>query len=720
MSGLAVNDAGQALAFDGAAWKPAPVAVNDAGEKLAFNGERWVPLGVEAAKAKGREDAGNKSDAVAQAFTHGATMGFGDEATAAVRAAAPGLSNWMMRGPSLQRDESIGGSPKPQTVSDAPTYDARYSEELARERAKAQRFQTDNPVTAGAANIAGNIATAALALPAGVTAAGPSLVGNMAKMGAVGAGMGGVQGFGEGEGGLEDRLGHAGIGAAFGAAGGAAAPALGAAGRKALESAPGRYVAEKIVSPVAQKLADLLEGQTAAKSLSAAAPDGTQGTQGFFGNVAESTRNVARGGAVDRLATALQRSKLSTDTVGRRMDQLGPESMLADVDPQFLREARRANTLPGETSSYAKNVLESRDRQAGSRLIGAFEGDQPPPSSYQLRGQGQAFDSNLRAVGADAYGAMDQAGLKQSPELRALYENPYVSQALDHVMSVEKNARIGRPDAQPSSPVEIMHKVKQAIWDMGFDQASARPGPNASYYRDLGTAFVDTLKKANPAIAKADSRYAQAASLPEFFDRGRAFLARGGSVPATESSAPALADLLMKADPQQVLAARSGATNAARETALEGTQPARALARRIDESGPVQGKLSELYGDRAGGIVRQAGNEKTFAETSNELLRGSKTADKLAEMLDTGNAGFKVSPGGIAPRFFERLADLPNLLMKPNEAVRNEIGRMTLTPNAQQNREILKLAEELIRNRRAGNPVRGALAASLGAEIGRN
>lgn len=44
MSNLAVNDAGDVLAFDGKEWKPATVAQNDKGERMAFDGTAWQPV----------------------------------------------------------------------------------------------------------------------------------------------------------------------------------------------------------------------------------------------------------------------------------------------------------------------------------------------------------------------------------------------------------------------------------------------------------------------------------------------------------------------------------------------------------------------------------------------------------------------------------------------------------------------------------------------------
>lgn len=588
-----------------------------------------------------------------------------------------------------------------------------YDESLAESRAQDKTFSQANPIASTGANIAGNVASTVAALPARLTAVGASLPGNMLKMGGVGATLGGVQGFGEGEGGFESRAVSAMLPAAAGGVIGGALPVLGIAGRAAMESTPGQWVSRNVLGPIAQKLAGAVEG-TPVRSLSAAAPDGTPGVTGPLNQFADAVSDPARTGAVDRLATAFQRSGMSKEQFERRLQQLGPEAMLADLDQQFMSQARMANTMPGETRTYAKNVLEGRDRQTGPRLVSAFEGGERPPSSYEL---GKAFDANVRAVGAQAYqGDMVEAGLKQTPELMALYENPAVKRAIDAVMNAEKQTRIGT-DRAPASPVEIMHKVKQAIWDLGFDKETARPGPMASWYRDLGTEFMDKLKRANPALAEADAAYAQAKSLPEFFESGRSLLSRGSSEKATNTSAPALADLLAGANPQQVAATKAGSTNAVRETALEGTRLARALAQRIDESAPVRDKILEIYGSPQGSkILNQAAAERQFAETSNDILRGSKTADKIAEIGDS--IQLRASSGGVRPWAMEKLADILGNLSAPNETVRNQLGRMALNPNSEQNKRLLAEILAAVEKRKGGRPLASALAGSTGAQFG--
>ncbi len=654
------------------------------------------------AREKGRGDAGNKSDALGQAVGQGAMFGFGDEATAAVRAAAPGFANWMMSGPAGEQR---------QTVSTAPTFQGRYDDELARERGKAQQFRRDSPALSIGGNIAGGLATTGAAAAAGVPlafGAAPSLGGNMVRVGAAGAGFGGVQGFGEGEGGFESRVMKGAVpGAVLGGAVGAALPVAGAVGRAALESKPGQWVSRNLLAPVAQGVARVFEGPPPVRSLSAAAPDGSQGAPGPLQQLAQNVEDPARTGAIERLTTALQRSGMTRDQAERRLQHLGPEAVLADLDPQLLSQARMANTMPGETRTWGKNVLESRDRQAGNRLVSAFEGDVPPPSTFKLQ---EGIDANRSAVGSDVYGKMREAKLNISGDMQKLREVPAVKEA---IAAIEADAA---STGKTLTPIEIAHRVKQKLNDVAQAAFTSGKPINKADLRSLADQWEGAFWSANPTAREADAAYRNAASLGDYASAGRSFLRKGSTDAATESSAPALADLLAGANQQQATAARAGATNAARETALEGNRLARALAQRVDESAPVRDKLAELYGSQQGGrIMQQASNERTFAETSNEILRGSKTADKMAEIFD--NAGAKISSGGVQPRLWERFVDLAAKITAPNESVRNQIGRMALTSDAERNAEILRLAFEQLRKRQAGSPMAAALAGRAGSSL---
>ncbi len=598
-------------------------------------------------------------DNVVRSLASGATFGLADEFSAMMDAATHGV---LGRG------------------ATGDTYGQRYEQNLAKERGQDKVFAEQHPYVDAAGKIAGGIGGAIATLPAAATSIGPSALGNVAKMTGIGAGLGAAQGFGEGEG-TVDRLGRAALGGAVGGTLGAAARPLAAVGRSIGESAPGRLVGDYVTGPIAN----------------------------IFSQGAESTAGNA---ALQRLATQLQRARMTPEAAGTRLGQLGDQAMIADVNPQLLSSAVGAKVLPGETRSIAEQNLLSRDREAGNRLVGAFESGQSPPSTFQAL---QGMDANRRAVGEQAYGGMRQAGLAETPELEALKKIPDIQAAIKAVETDAANKGIAL------EPIDVMHRVKQQL-NLNADAAFQSGKPvNKADVGDLANRWESAFWQANPQARAADTAYAQAKSLPEVMQAGRNFLRKGTTEAATDASAPALADLLMGANPQQRAAAQLGATNAARETALEGTRPARALAQRIDESAPVQSKLTELYGpEQAQKIMRQAEAEGVFANTSNKLLRGSQTAEKTSDALDSmSNVGIRATPGGgLVPRVTESLGAFTRWVRSPNEAVRNEIGRMTINPNAKENAKTLELLAALLQQRANAGRGTAGIASAAGGQAG--
>lgn len=658
------------------------------------------------------------ADNVVRSLANGATLGYADRAAAGVDAAVgPALNAGMQKlglGPSI--------------TSQAPTFGQRYDENVAREQGQSKDFATAHPnVDLGAkitGGIAGTVATLPAALTRPVAGIGPisRIGGNMLKGGAVGAGIGGVAASSEGND-LAERGQNALTGAMFGGGFGVAAPVAGAVGRAAMETGPGRYVSEQIVSPAIRTVANALS-PAVPKSLSAAAADGGSAIPPSGLNaLADRTGNVAQEGAAQRLATAIQRSGKPAEYWQQQIEKRGAEAVLADLDPQFLNMAVGVKTLDGDTKTLAQNVLAPRAGAAPQRMTAAAEGELPPPSNYQLVGKGREGDAlvkHARAVGKQAYGAMDEAGLKQTPQLMKLYENPEVSGAMDRVLAAEKSARIGRPDAAPASPVEIMHMVKQEIQGLGYDKMSGKPLSTQQIYRDLANDFVSKLKTANPSLAEADTAYSAAKSLPDYYNAGVNFIAKGTGERATASSAAGLADILPKANALQQATARAGATNTIR--AADETGSARTLARRIAQpGGPMQQKLEQLYGPKdAARIIQQAETEGLFANTENRLMGGPHTADDLVSAGSMGGGiSLRATDKNLQARAIEHLGDIINRVVNPNMAVRNALGRTLINTDAGSNAAALRRAGEIMRKRMGGNALAPGLSAGS-AEAGGN
>lgn len=641
--------------------------------------ERFASAAPAGPWVKFQPQAQGESDAAANAFGQGATFNAGDELAAGVRAIAPDLSNWMMRGPALQRDESIGGSPKPQTVSTAPDVQGRYDEELAKIRGQTKADSAAYPWMTTGANIAGNVASTVAMLPAAAMAMGPSLLGNAAKMAATGGVLGGAAGFGEGEGGFENRMGSAVLPAAVGTTLGGATPFVGALARSLMESRAGRAV----------------------------------------------SNSVAESGAMQRLATMLQRAKLDPTQAEGRMAQLGEGAMIADVGPEFAQTARAMRALPGQTKTLAPQVMEDRANQEASILRRAFEGDTPPPSRFELTGDKGQYATNTRAVGRQAYqGDMVGAGLNQTPELQALMQQPEVAAAYKRVTDSIAKATAGRPTAAQPSPIEVMHMVKQEISKIGQDATTGRPLPTQQVWRDLADEYVSTLKSANPELAKADAAYAHSKSLPEHFDVGHNFLSGATTQKGMESSAPAVADLLSRASPAQTGAVEAGSTNAVREltSGRNAVSQTRAIARDLPAGrGTDQGIapiVERIYGPRAEEIQRAGNAVRTYQKTDRIVMGGSPTDINLLTANDAGNASVRLSPGGVQPRLIEKLGNMLSSLVRPNEAVRDEIGKALLNPNSEKSREILARVAALLQGRASGSPITAGLIEGAASQAG--
>lgn len=171
-------------------------------------------------------------EGLARAGFQGLTFGAGDEITAGGVAAL----------------RALGGN----------NFGETYDKVLSHERGNMERFREQAPVASTVAEIGGALPTAMVPLGAlGRAAQGGSLATRALAGGAIGAGQGGLYGFNAGEGGFDERLDDAAIGATIGGGiGGVAAPAIGAGVRSA-SNALARTNAGKATIAAAPSLDDL-------------------------------------------------------------------------------------------------------------------------------------------------------------------------------------------------------------------------------------------------------------------------------------------------------------------------------------------------------------------------------------------------------------------------------------------------------------------------------
>jgi hypothetical protein len=309
---------------------------------------------------------------------------------------------------------------------------------------------------------------------------------------------------------------------------------------------------------------------------------------------------------------------------------------------------------------------------------------------------------------------MVAAGLRQSPEMLQIMQNPKVEAAMDRVLTSLKEARVGT-NRPPESPVEVMHMIKREIQNIGLD-STGRPSSTAYQWQRTADEFANALKQANPKLAEADIAYAKAKGLPDAYEAGLGTWSKGTTAQGgIDRTAAAVENMMKSADIMKANAAEFGAINAGRAKTGGTEADAISFARDISQSDEVRRKVRAIFGERADEIFSTAEAILRFNKTKQGILGGSQTADKVAESLGGLDAlSVKATPGaGVIPRFIETAGEIVRRVAAPNEAVRNHMGQMLFNPNAAANADTMALVEQIMRARaaqRQGWSVFGGLA----------
>lgn len=722
MSNLAINDAGDVLAFDGKEWKPAPTAQNDAGEKVVYDGSTWKPLGalVAAQKASKPQDT---SAMDRSAVSRGLSFGSSDEIGSAVRAtvgpAVRSVMDWARSGSDPNNDPmGLNASYDKSQIaqgSQAPTWGQRYEEELARTRAQAKVDKADSPNRTMAGEIVGNVAgTAALtALPVvgPLFRGGAGLAGNMIKGGIGGAALGGAQGFNEGEGGFVNRAYNAAIPAAIGLGAGVALPVVG----KGIGAA---Y--EKVAPWVLNKtgaIADKFAQQVPLKSLSAAAPEGTMVAQdGLASKIAGGARGLAQGieedAAIKRLAQAIASGK-GVEQARAKLAALGEGGFIADTGKATERLANVGYLTSDDAADKYVAAYGARDRGTGQRFINAMGDQANVPNMFDA----QQFLTKYRSTeGSKIYDPVLRGGqFNVSPEMDELLKVPAVKKAMEKVIAdgAENGIEVGAAEAA--------HMVKQQLnknVDAAFQSGNA---VNKDFVRQIGDKWEQALWKANPAIKEADTAYAKVASLYDpktgegWLKRGSDFMKTGQGDAAVNVSPAALAADLPGATPEQMLVFRAGSSNVMRDAAMSGPETTRRLAKTISDNEIMQQKLTEIYGPaRAQELMKRSMAEREYAASRGRVTAGSQTAERAAALARETALSPVPTSGGDLGRIWDFVKDTLAKTDRASGPVRSRLADLLANPNAAANAETLSLVEALLKRQAAAPRLSPGVAGAAG------
>lgn len=527
-----------------------------------------------------------------------------------------------------------------------------YAQGRDRVRQGQGELQAQEPVSYGGGQVIGAMAPAAMTMGA---ATGPSTLSTMGRGAMIGAAEGGLYGFGSGEG-VGDRMSRAGTGAAVGAGIGAAAPAI-------------------------------IRGGVAAKN--AVMDPATGAIDGMLNRANKTKANRA---IIEALRSSGKASDDVSQSVMRAAQQGQPEFRLMDaLGTPGQRQASGVARAGGDAAAEISDFLASR--QAGqAERVGGFVDD-----AFGTAGTTAAktTDSLTSARSAAANTAYDAARGNSAPvdvrgaldvidsRLGGMQGSGVAGDSIDGKLASYRSRLSGSgaglgddvSEAQLSDFDRVLG-VKQSIQDdIG---AAVRAGRN-NEARELGKLAQEldgALESASDMYRTANDGFRNASRVIEAVDQGADMSKRGraaDNVPAFQG---------MNADQQG--AARVGYGDDLLRRIEAATAPTSNKAKVLqspkrDAEAAAMTLDPQMYGER---LAR----ENTMWETQNRALGGSRTADNLQDISQTGEVAggvLDVARSGANFQFGDAVAKIAGMLgpmaKGQNEATRVLIARALMS-----------------------------------------
>lgn len=598
------------------------------------------------------------------------------------------LSRGTFVGPFL--DEITAGSNAALNAVTGGAVGAPYDETLAYQRAKDQAFDAANPATSVVGQIAGGLAGGiGAARTVGATGAtnaarfaagGPfaaikgtdSALANLGRFGGAGAVYGGVGGFGNAQGGLDERLEGAAVGGAIGAGAGALLPPLISGATKVVSSVSDAVTPQ--VARVAQGVRNLTGGaadDVRPQSVGAArAP--REELPPITGAQAAADQVIANQLSRAGVSTTDLRQRLAQSRIASELDDTGarlPNAIApVDLDPSLQKLAGSAARQQPEAGNRARSFVYGR--QTGMTPIeGMPDGTgiptrrmmAQPDADAPAMGQGERVRVALRR----AFDVPDGTPYQNEQRMieaarqraRATYTPAYqAAEGVDIRPAIEPVLAQWQAQAA-QAPTEIAGAIRRAIRNYQTQQGTVSSlrdfqaakevldarvtklmeGLDSAANRRLGTMLADMQRQIRSAVdgietngvgrlyQAARQQFSDDAAMRNAYRLGQGAVADGAEVTAAQYRALPPGEqqmfrmgLLSKIENDIGRSKRTADITQAFETPN--------MQEILMEIVP-QGRMPDRA-QRLGGMID---TEKSFIRTRNEVLGNSKTAERTAD-----------------------------------------------------------------------------------------
>lgn len=484
-----------------------------------------------------------------------------------------------------------------------------YGDVLDATRDASQTFAKNHPTRAA-------LGPALLSLPfmgagAAESAAPQTFTQAMATAPVIGGGVGGVTGFAQGQGGFQNRLNSAGKGAMMGAVlGGVSAP-LGYAAGSAVNLMGNKLAGTQgAIDPAFQMFTDSLDGKTTPQQLADALSVDKSGMTTPLDLSGDNSKTQRLGRALvtvngpasgditgqldernrdqyDRVMSSIKTNLAPTvDTYGQLTDLAQQRS--AAAQPLYEEAASQAPVITDRLQQFADAPEIQKGFAQGitlARREALTKGVPFDPNAYAIKGFDAAGDPQIGAV----------------PTWKTWFA---AKEGLDDMIEQKRN------------PITLqLPKTKDVNSLVGVKNA-----------------LVDQLDSINPAYKAARAAWGGPSVAIDAVNQGQNFLNMDPEeIKAAQERLPDSAQDFFKIGAARAMADKAGAA-----AKIEGTAN---VAKSIAGTQKIRDRLAATFGpDAAQNFGSDMDSESNMFNTSNTLLKGSQTTNKLADL---------VSPGGM-------------------------------------------------------------------------
>lgn len=381
----------------------------------------------------------------------------------------------------------------------------------------------------------------------------------------------------------------------------------------------------------------------------------------------------------------LMRDDLTIDNVRRRLDDLGPEGVIADVGGENTqRLAEHVAKTPGPGAQIARTTLNKRDSGASTRIL---------ERTANLLGKNKNYYDELDSLYAQRQAAAtpiykefveDVSKQVDIGDLAALMQKePYL---IDMFEAVAKDKALNLAGVPPNS-IRFIDAVKKRMYDKSSKLGRAGEGFKSSNINNISKKLVKIADDSVPEYADARKAFEAPTRQMEAMDQGRNFMKNDFELTARE---------VEKMTPEVREAFLSGVMRKIDDVIMS-VNDGGDVAKRVLGSQKKQKVIRAAFGDDAtyDAFEKFVNNEKLMFATRRRMTVGSPTQplqakaaeagsgfSDLALDLSQGNLGSAVksagsallrkNQGGYGDQELKQLADIlygkvtPDLVQKMN------------------------------------------------------